>query len=89
MQSFPKAAKGTPAGCDFRNSGDMWIACELCRPTLAKMAAKPSSNRKFALGLALSRATFSAAPGVDDLLMKMHESNPLPKSRNKKIHSSF
>jgi hypothetical protein len=46
MQSFPKAAKGTQAGRDLRNSGDMWIACELCRPAPAEMAAKLRSNRK-------------------------------------------
>jgi hypothetical protein len=67
----------------------MWIACEHHDGMPAGIAAKPRSNRGPVPRRKISRARLAGAQRVDDLLMKMHESNPLPKSHNKKIHSSF
>jgi hypothetical protein len=67
----------------------MWIACEHQAGVLAGIAAKPRSIRRPEPIREISRARFARAQRVDDLLMKKHESNPLPKNHNKKIHSSF
>ena len=55
----------------------------------AGIAAKPRSIRRPEPIREISRATVRCAQRVDDLLMKKHEFNPLPKNHNKKIHSSF
>ena len=43
----------------------------------------------YALVRSIACTTLSHAYRVDGLLMKMHESNPPPKSHNKKIRFSF
>jgi hypothetical protein len=87
MQTFPKAAKGTQRGYDRVNSGDIGIACELLPGSSGKIAAISRPNGKRDL---LPRTTRTRSPcgrEVDDLLMKMHESNPPPKNHNKRILS--
>jgi hypothetical protein len=87
MQTFPKAAKGTRRGYDLVESGDIAIACERLARGGGRMAAKPRLDGGRRLLPRTRRTSPPCGHEVDDLLMKMHESNPPPKNHNKKILS--
>ena len=49
----------------------------------------PTETAGRSLSYEISRTTGCCGRRVDELLTKMHESNPPPKSRNKKSHLSL
>ena len=85
----PKLPRGRGRGA---RSGTV-VTCELPVNIMAGCRPESPQNRAQSAGRSgtgqYRGAMLTGAQRVDDLLMKMHESNPLPKSHNKKIHSSF
>jgi hypothetical protein len=66
----------------------MWVACGLLDETVNQCPVDGAIEARYPLPREPG-TTARCGRTVDDLLTKMHESNPPPKNHNKKILSSF